>query len=175
MAAAQGLSSWRFTKAVTSGPWDAFRRHLLRCPKLLSCHPWRAARGCYAATAALWLWNLPYPRGNAAIELALIAAPLFLFLFGIIAIGQALWVQNALNASVAEAARCASINPTLCGTASQIQSYAPSQAGAGFGASIFSVSIASCGSQVSASYPLALTIPFISLSVNLSAQACYPT
>ncbi len=114
-------------------------------------------------------------RGNVSLELALIATPLFLFLFGIIATGQAVWLQSALNTSVAEAARCASVNPTLCGTTSQIQSYAANQAGAGFAGSIFSVTTPACGNQVSASYPLAPIMPFMSLSMTLSAQACYPT
>ena len=107
--------------------------------------------------------------------MALTAAPLFLFVFGIIATGRAVWLQNALDASVAEAARCASVNPTLCGTTSQIRDYAASQAGAGFAPAIFSASKASCGNQVSASYPIAMAIPFMTLSVNLSAQACFPT
>lgn len=113
-------------------------------------------------------------RGNAAVEFALVSIPLLLFLFGIIATAQAVFLQNALNLSVAEAARCASVNPTLCGTASQIQSYAADQAGAGFDSSVFSVAAVSCGNQVSASYPLGLTMPFMTLSVNLSAQSCYP-
>jgi len=116
-------------------------------------------------------------RGGAAVEMALIAVPLFMFLFGIIATGQAVWLQNALNASVAEAARCASVNPTLCGTTSLVQTYAANQTGAGFDSSIFAVTtpLPTCGNQVTASYPLALTIPFMALSVTLSAQACYPT
>ena len=112
--------------------------------------------------------------GIAAVEFALVSIPLCLFVFGIIATGQAVWLQNALTASVAEAARCASVNPTLCGTASQIQTYAAQQTSAGFASSIFSVTSPSCGNQVSASYALPLTIPFMTLSVNLTAQACFP-
>ena len=113
-------------------------------------------------------------RGNPAVEFALVASPLLVFVFGIMATAQAMWLQNALNVSVAEAARCASVNPTLCGSPSQIQDYAADQAGAGFDSTIFTVATVSCGNRVSASYPLPLTIPFMTLSVNLSAQACYP-
>ena len=113
-------------------------------------------------------------RGNAAVEFALVLVPLLLFVFGIIATAQAVWLQNALTVSVSEAARCASVNPTLCGSPAQIRAYAADQAGAGLDSSVFSVEAASCGNRVSASYPLALTIPFMTLSVNLSAQACYP-
>lgn len=113
-------------------------------------------------------------RGNVAVEFALTVVPLLLFLFGIIETGRAMWLQSALDYSVAEAARCASINPTICGTTSDIQLYAGAQSGAGFAASIFSVSTPGCGNQVSASYPLTLAIPALTLSLTLSAQACYP-
>jgi Flp pilus assembly protein TadG len=113
-------------------------------------------------------------RGNAAVEFAFTAVPLVMFLFTIITAGQTVWLQNALNASVAEAARCATVNPTLCGSESQVQAYAANHAGAGFEGSIFALARIGCGNQVSASYPLALTVPFTALSVTLSAQACFP-
>ncbi|HEV8678535.1 MAG TPA: TadE family protein [Stellaceae bacterium] len=113
-------------------------------------------------------------HGAAAVEMALISMPLITFLFGIIAVGQLMWRQNALDESVAQAARCASIDATRCGTTSLLQTYAASLTGAGFDTSIYSVSAQPCGNQVSASYPLALTIPFMSFSVTLRAQACYP-
>lgn len=114
-------------------------------------------------------------NGNASLEMALLATPLFLFIFTIIDAGHALWLQNALEAAVMQAARCASVNPSLCGTASQIQTYAAGQAGAGFSSAIFSFAQASCGNQVSANYPLSLKLPFKSYSLTLSAQACYPS
>jgi len=55
-----------------------------------------------------------HSRGSAAVELALVAPALFLFVFGIAETGRALWLQNALDYSVAEAARCATINPAVC-------------------------------------------------------------
>lgn len=114
--------------------------------------------------------------GNAAIEFALTAPALFMFLFGIIAFGRALWLQNALDYAVAAAARCASVNPTTCGTADQIRAYAAAQGGAGFSGSLFSVSSPGCGTAVSASYPLSLSIPFVpAVSLTLTAQACDPS
>jgi Flp pilus assembly protein TadG len=113
-------------------------------------------------------------RGHSAVEFALVCLPFLLFLFGIIAVGQAVWLQNALDASVAEAARCASVNPTLCGTSPQIQTYAASQAGAGFNGTDFSVTTPSCGKQVSANYPFKPTLPFVTVTFTLTADACYP-
>lgn len=114
-------------------------------------------------------------RGNAAIEVALTLPAVLLFVFGIIEFGEAVWLQNALDYSVAEAARCASINLTDCGTTAQIQSYASNQSGYSFDNSIFLVSTPTCGNQVSAAYPMALTIPYLALSVTLTAHACYPS
>ncbi len=116
-------------------------------------------------------------RGSPAVELALVAPALFTFVFGIAEAGRALWLQNALDYSVAEAARCASINPTACGSASDIRIYAAARSGSGVDASVFSVTVPtpSCGNQVSAIYPMALMIPFLTVSVTLTAQACYPS
>jgi len=116
-------------------------------------------------------------RGSAGVELALVAPALFMFVFGIAECGRGLWLQNALDYSVAEAARCASINPTTCGSANDIKVYAAARSGSGVAASAFSVTTPppSCGNQVSANYPMALMIPYLTLSVTLTAQACYPS
>jgi Flp pilus assembly protein TadG len=123
---------------------------------------------------ARWRDPVRDQSGNAAIEMALLAMPVFLFVFAIINAGRVMWLQNALDTSVTQAARCATVNPGLCGTASQIKAYAAGQSGAGFNAAIFSFAQTGCGNQVSASYPLSLTPPFKSFSLSLRAQACYP-
>src|SRR5437867_2424458 len=79
-------------------------------------------------------------RGSAAVEVAFVAPAVLLFMLGIMQTGQAMWLQNALNYSVAEAARCASVSPSTCGTTAQIQSYASTQSGYNFDTSVFSVS-----------------------------------
>ena len=114
--------------------------------------------------------------GNVALETALLAPPLLMFALALINGGYVLWLQNALDISVADAARCAAVNPSRCGTASQVTAYAADRSGAGFDGSIFSfASDPSCGSRVSASYPLSLSLAFASYSLTLSAQACYPS
>jgi Flp pilus assembly protein TadG len=110
--------------------------------------------------------------GAAAIEMAFVALPLLLFIFTIINTGRVLWLQNALENSVMQAARCATVNSALCGTANQITTYAAAQSGAGFTSGVFSYAQAGCGNRVSASYPL--TLPLMHLSLTLSAQACFP-
>jgi Flp pilus assembly protein TadG len=114
-------------------------------------------------------------RASAAVELAMAAPALVMFLLGIVEMGRMLWVQNALSFSVAEAARCASNNPGVCGSASQTQSFAANQSGEGFDASVFTATTRTCGNQVSASYPMTLSIPYVDISVTLTADACYPS
>jgi Flp pilus assembly protein TadG len=106
--------------------------------------------------------------------MAFAAPALFLFVFGIAEAGHALWLQNMLSYAVAEAARCATVNQTTCGTAAQIQSYAASQSSNIFDSSVFSVTTPSCGNRISASYTMTLNIVNLSLPVSLTADACYP-
>jgi len=112
--------------------------------------------------------------GNLAIEFGLLAPALLLFLFGIVEGGRLLWTVNALHYSVQEAARCASVNSTTCGTATQIQSFAAGRSGAAFDSSVFTATVAGCGNRVSASYTMPLNIPFMAHSISLSAQSCFP-
>ena len=112
--------------------------------------------------------------GGVAEEFALVATPIVFLLLGTMEVGRGLWIQNALNHSVEEAARCASINVINCNTSAQIKSFAAGVAGAGFASSVFTPSTASCGNKVTASYPMTLAIPFVSTSITLTAQSCYP-
>jgi Flp pilus assembly protein TadG len=119
-----------------------------------------------------WLKSgLASQHGGPTVEFALLSPALFIFLIGIIELGHALWIQNALDFSVSAAARCASLNSTAC--SGQVTTYAASQSGADIDSSIFTYSRgASCGCQVTAAYTLPLSIPWTSLSVSLSADAC---
>lgn len=114
-------------------------------------------------------------RGDTAIEAVFAFPVLVLFVVGIAQGGRLLWLQNMLCYSVAEAARCATVNQTECGSPSQIQSYAAGETGNYFDGSVFSVSTPSCGNQVSASYAMTLGIVNLSYPLTLSATACYPS
>jgi Flp pilus assembly protein TadG len=109
----------------------------------------------------------------AAVELALALPAMCLFIFGIIEVGYTLWLQNALDYSVATAARCASINGSSCSTGN-VTSYAASRSGSSLGASAFTYTrTAACGCQVSATYTMALDIPWDrALSVTLTSSSC---
>lgn len=115
-------------------------------------------------------------KGTTAVEFG-ITAPVFLMvIFGILECGALLWTQLGLQHGAQMAARCASINMTICGNATDTQTYAAQQAyGLPVSSSVFTASSSSCVNQVSANY----TYQFISSyfgapSLTLTAQSCFP-
>src|ERR1700726_2242580 len=85
-------------------------------------------------------------RGVAAVEFALILLPLLLMVLGVIDGGRMLWTQNSLQYAVEQAARCAVVDTTTCGTPAQIESYAASMVyGMSLSANDFASNSAGCG------------------------------
>jgi Flp pilus assembly protein TadG len=113
--------------------------------------------------------------GASAVEFALTAPVFFLFVFGIVEFGLLLWTQVGMQRGAELAARCATVNSTLCGTSSAIQSYAAQQAfGLNLPDTTFTATTPACGNQVSGSYSFQFP-SFLHLSaVSLTAQACFP-
>ena len=116
-------------------------------------------------------------RGTTAIEFALTAPAFFAFIFGISACGMLFWTQVGLQHGVEMAARCASINSTLCPTSNPdaILNYAAQQTlGLNPPISTFTYSAPACGNQVNAIY----TFQFFELlnvgPLTLTAKACFP-
>lgn len=114
--------------------------------------------------------------GASALEFALTAPFFFALIGGIIEIGIVVWMQVALQQGAEAAARCASVNKTLCSSTSQIQSYAAGQSyGLNPPASTFSVTAPSCGNQVAANYTYNFAFGYFGVpKVTLSAQSCFP-
>ncbi|MGH6708775.1 MAG: TadE/TadG family type IV pilus assembly protein [Bradyrhizobium sp.] len=113
--------------------------------------------------------------GTTAIEFALTAPVFFLFLFGIIEIGLLLWTQIGIQHGAEMAARCASINSTLCPSATAVKSYATQQSfGLTLPSSTFSYSTPACGNQVNATYTFQFPAILGLSPLNLTAQACFP-
>lgn len=115
-------------------------------------------------------------RGASALEFALTAPVFFLFIFGIIEVGLLFWTQLGLQHGAEMAARCASVNSTLCPSSSAITNYAAQQA---FGLTLptgtFTYSALACGNQVNANYSFEFP-QIINLSpVTLTAKACFPS
>lgn len=115
-------------------------------------------------------------RGTVALEFALVLPALLLMALGVMDVGRLIWTQTTLDRAVEAAARCAAIEPSLCGTVAAVQTYAVGQA---FGLVVttadFSVAAASCGEEVNATMPFTFIIPWITTSsITLGAVACYP-
>jgi TadE-like protein len=113
----------------------------------------------------------------SAIEFAM-TLPIFLFVFfAVIEGGLLMWTQLGLQNGVEKAARCASINTALCGNASAVQNYAARYSyGLNPPPSVFSLTNAACGNQVSASFTYKFfTYVFRSPSITLTAQSCFPS
>lgn len=112
-------------------------------------------------------------RGTAVIEFGITAPFFFLVLMGIIEGGLMLWTQLGLERGVEAAARCASVNTTLCGGNDAIQTYAAQQSyGLNPPPSTFKWTSPGCGNQIKASYRFPV-IPMFS-AVTLEAQSCFP-
>ena len=123
-------------------------------------------------------------RGSVAIEYAIILPALLLFLLGLIDCGRLMWSNATLARAVDAASRCASVNVMTCGSTTAIQTYAASQAwGLGLAASAFTVTSATCGTQVDGTMNFAFVIPWfyaashfgVNNAITLRAMACYPT
>jgi Flp pilus assembly protein TadG len=119
-------------------------------------------------------------RGTVLIEYAITLSLFILVLFGFIQVGLLMWTQVWLQHAVEMAARCGSVNTTVCNNASNIKSYAASQSwGVDPPASAFTATInATCGANtgtlVSATYPFH-PINYIFVTLNVEAKSCYPS
>jgi Flp pilus assembly protein TadG len=122
--------------------------------------------------ATLWRDN----RGASALEFAMTAPVFFLFIFGIIEFGLLFWTQLGLQHGTEMAARCATVNPTLCPNSNAIATYAAQQAfGLSLSAQTFTYSTPTCGNQVSASYAFQFPQVLNLSPLTLTAQACFPS
>lgn len=114
-------------------------------------------------------------RAASAIEFAMTAPIFFLLLFAIIEGGLLLWTQLGLQNAVDMAARCASVNVTLCGNAGAVQTYAAQNAfGLNVPPSTFTFSTPTCGNQVSASYTYDFIVSISAPTITLNARSCFP-
>jgi len=117
-------------------------------------------------------------RGASALEFALTAPVFFLFIFGIIEFGLLLWTQIGLQHGAEMAARCATVDSTLCPNSNPgaITSYAAQQAfGLALPSQTFTYSTPACGNQVSASHAFQFPAILNLSPLTLTAQACFPS
>lgn len=113
--------------------------------------------------------------GTAAIEFAILAPVLCFFLIGIVDCGYAFYSKQALYHGTQFAARCGALKTATCTTAAQIRDAASfNSLGLSPPASTFTVSDATCGKLVTATYSYhpfsALTSSF---AVTLTERGCF--
>jgi uncharacterized membrane protein len=97
-------------------------------------------------------------------------------IIGVMQLGQLFWTQTALQHAVEMAARCATVNATICGTPTQIKAYAATQAyGMTVDPTTFTVTTPACGNAVAAASTFTFLTSLIPVaSIPLQAQSCYP-
>ena len=119
---------------------------------------------------------LTHIGGTTAVEFGLTAPVFFALVFGLIDFGLVLWTQLGLQHATELAARCASVNKTICADAPAIQTYASTQVfGMTVPTSVFTASQVACGNQVTASFDFGVIGGFFGTPViTLNAAACFP-
>lgn len=122
--------------------------------------------------------------GAYAVEFALVVPILLTLLFGSIEVARGIFVQGMLDYAVEQAARCASIDSTNCGSASAIASFASAQTSPlNIPATDFTATAPACGNLVSASYTFSFVGTFALIggtaifpsSITLTSSSCYPS
>ena len=114
-------------------------------------------------------------RGSASVEFAIVVPILLTLIFGIEEIGRLFWTQGTLEFAVTQAARCAAINTTLCGSAAEVETFASSKAlGMAIPSSDFALTTPPCGHKVTISYGYVSFVgKIIPYQVTLSATSCH--
>ena len=113
-------------------------------------------------------------RASTAVETALILPVLLLMLLGGIEFARLAWERSALQFAVQEAARCAVVQSTVCGTPAQIQAFAVSKvAGFSVPSTAFTVTTPPCGTEIAASVPFnSILFPIFPSAPTLTARVC---
>lgn len=110
-------------------------------------------------------------RGLAAVELAFVAPAFLAMAFGLLQGGLMVWRQMGLQHATERAARCAAVNPSLCGSSELVQAYAVSQGlAANLPGGAFTLTNEACGSAVTG----ASTARVVTWTISLSARSCFP-
>jgi Flp pilus assembly protein TadG len=119
-------------------------------------------------------------RGAALAETAIVMPVFVLLIFGVIESGLLMFAQLSLDNAVGAAARCAAVNPNLCGAQGPIKTYALAQTVGLSHVALANFTAQQCNNgstQVSASYNftslVGTLVPYIS-SLTLTAAAQYP-
>lgn len=118
--------------------------------------------------------------GVAAIEFAVLAPAFVMLLVGTMTVGLLLFSASGLHFATEAAARCASVQATLCHDAPTTNAFAAAKFFGSAHAAVFTCTgrvcggIATCGNLVTGTVTVTLDVGVASYSVPLHASACYP-
>jgi Flp pilus assembly protein TadG len=117
-------------------------------------------------------------HGTTAVEFAIVAPVFIALLVGTLALCVGLFLIGSLHYAVEEGARCASVKAACqvngIADATATQTYAQNHY---FGPNVsptFTYNAAPCGNSVSASISYSMNVGFKTLTVPISATACFP-
>jgi Flp pilus assembly protein TadG len=112
-------------------------------------------------------------RGATAVEFGMVFPAMVALIVGGLYTGLLVYSAAGLHSAVEQAARCYSVNSAQCSTPAATQTYAGTQY-YGINSPSFVATSATCGHQVTGSVTIAFTAIVTSMSVPLSASACFP-
>ncbi len=122
----------------------------------------------------LFRW-LPDNAGAAAVEFAMVFPAFVSLIVGAVYTAQLLYAASSLRYAAEAAARCYSVNTTVCTSNGATQTYALGKyLGPAYPAPTFTASTPACGHQVVGAMTYQLSAGVYSFSVPLSATACFP-
>jgi len=114
-------------------------------------------------------------HGASTAEFGLVLIVFLSLIFAIIGLSLNIWANETLQFATEAAARCASVTPSVCSNQSTIQTYGANHyLGPAISPTFTYASGGACGHQVTASATIPLDAVVVSLSVPLSASACFP-
>ncbi len=85
-----------------------------------------------------------------------------------------LFTAGGLHYAVERAARCAKVQTSVCSSTTATQNYARSQFSGYAVTPVFTATAAACGQQVTGSASFAMNIFVRTITIPLTATACYP-
>lgn len=119
-------------------------------------------------------------RGVAAIEFALLAPMFLMLLVGTMTMSILFFTANGLHFATEAAARCASVQSTICTDAATTTAFAATKYFGSTKAATFNCmgrvcgGTANCGNLVTGTVTLTFDFGIASYSTPLLAEACYP-
>ncbi|HWE48090.1 MAG TPA: TadE/TadG family type IV pilus assembly protein [Caulobacteraceae bacterium] len=112
--------------------------------------------------------------GAAALEFAMVVPAFIALTVGAMFTANAVFTVSSMHYASEAAARCASIQTTVCTSSAVIQNYATSHYAGPSVSPSFVYSATGCGHTVTGTVTYAMNVGSHTISVPVSTSACYP-